>query len=128
MKGYIGNIEKLALENQNFREVLYTAKNSQLVLMSVGAGEEIGEETHGLDQFIRVEAGRGVVILDGVSSEINDGVAVLIPAGTKHNVKNTGEESLKLYSLYAPPEHKDGTVHILKADVQEEHFDGRTTE
>lgn len=131
MKGYITNIEDDTLKNEDFRRVLYTGKNSQLVLMSLRPKEEIGEETHTLDQFIRVEAGDGVAILDGVKHQISDGAAVVIPAGTKHNVVNdsaTGE--LKLYTLYSPPEHRDGTIHKTKADAlaHEEHFDGKTTE
>ena len=128
MKGYITNIEKATVENADYRRVLYTAKNSQLVLMSLKAGEEIGEETHHLDQFIRFEEGKCKVILDGVESIMEKDYAVVIPAGTKHNVINIGETDLKLYSIYSPPEHKDGTVHKTKADAAEEHFDGKTTE
>lgn len=131
MKGYITNIEKLTLENENFRKVLYTAKHSQLVLMSLKPGEDIGEEVHELDQFIRVEAGSGKAVLDGVEHKLEDGSSVLIPEGTKHNIINTSEsESLKLYSLYSPPEHKDGIVRETKEDAEEdeEHFDGKTTE
>lgn len=129
MKGYISNIEKETLENDLFRKVLYTGKFSQLVLMSLKPLEEIGEEVHELDQFIRIEAGMGRVVLDGIGYEVFDGSAVLIPATTKHNVINTSPDNpLKLYSLYSPPEHKDGTVHPTKADVTEEHFDGVTTE
>jgi len=128
MKGYITNIEKATAENADYRRVLYTAKNSQLVLMSLKAGEEIGEETHHLDQFIRVEEGKCKVILDGVESIMEKDYAVVIPAGTKHNVINIGETDLKLYSIYSPPEHKDGTIHKTKADATEEHFDGETSE
>lgn len=131
MKGYVTNIEKDTLENNYFRRVLYTAKNTQLVLMSLRPKEDIGEETHTLDQFIRVEAGEGFVILDDVKHKISDGTAVVIPAGTKHNVVNdSSTEELKLYSLYSPPEHRDGTIHKTKADAlaHEEHFDGKTTE
>ena len=128
MKGYITNIEKATAENADYRRVLYTAKNSQLVLMSLRAGEEIGEETHHLDQFIRFEEGKCKVILDGVESIMEKDYAVVIPAGTKHNVINIGETDLKLYSIYSPPEHKDGTIHKTKADATEEHFDGKTTE
>lgn len=128
MKGYITNIEKATLENSDYRRVLYTAKNSQLVLMSIAPGDEIGEETHHLDQFLRFEEGEGMVILDGVSHNVSDGFAVVIPEGTKHNVVNTGSTLLKLYSVYSPPEHKDGTTHKTKADEKEEHFDGVTTE
>lgn len=130
MKGYISNIEKETLLNSNFRKVLYTAKNSQLVLMSILPGEEIGEETHHLDQFIRIEQGKGKAVMDGVEHEIEDGSAIIVPAGMKHNVINTGDEVLKLYSIYSPAEHKDGTVHVTKAEAlaNEEHFDGKTTE
>ncbi|MEK7123329.1 MAG: cupin domain-containing protein [Patescibacteria group bacterium] len=131
MKGYITNIEKAAEENDNFREVLYTAKNSQLVVMSLKPGEEIGEEVHGLDQFIRVEEGAGKVVLNGVESAIESGFAVVIPAGVKHNIINSSpDREMKLYTIYSPPEHKDGTTHITKADAEksEEHFDGKTTE
>jgi len=129
MKGYIVNIEKVTLENADYRRVLYTAKNSQLVLMSIHPGEEIGEETHHLDQFLRIEQGVAKVILDGVETTVFDAWAIVIPAGTRHNVINTSSDvDLKLYSIYSPPEHKDGTVHLTKADAQEEHFDGKTTE
>ena len=131
MKGFVTNIEEDTLENQDFRRVLYTAKNTQLVLMSLSANEEIGEETHDLDQFIRVEAGQGLAVLDGVAHRLSDGSAVVIPAGTKHNVINVSDtEELKLYTLYSPPEHRDGTVHKTKSEANEheEHFDGKTTE
>lgn len=130
MKGYMANIESKTKENTDFRRVLYTAKNSQLVLMSIEPGDEIGEETHDLDQFIRFEVGVGKVVLDGVESVIEAEYAVVIPAGTKHNVINTGGAPLKLYTVYSPPEHKDGTIHKTKkeADAHEEHFDGKTTE
>lgn len=129
MKGYVGNIEQETLENEDFRRVLYTAKNIQLVLMSLPAGTDIGEETHHLDQFIRCEEGEGKAFLDGVEQVLTDGMAVLVPAGTKHNIVNTSNnEALKLYTLYAPPEHKDKTVHATKEDAAEEHFDGVTTE
>ena len=130
MKGYIANIEKDTLANTDFRRVLYTAKNSQLVLMSIAAGEDIGEEVHDLDQFIRIEAGKGKAILDDVEHDIEDGSAVVVPAGTKHNIISTGDEPLKLYTVYSPPEHKDGEVHVTKADglLHEKHFDGKTTE
>ena len=132
MKGYIANIEKLSLENENFREVLYTAKNSQLVVMSLNPNEEIGSEVHQLDQFIRCEQGTGKAILDGVEHSISDGFVVVVPAGTNHNIINTSsDKSLKLYTLYSPPNHKDGTIHKTKEDAEadeSEHFDGRTTE
>lgn len=128
MKGYVTNIEKETRENTDYRRVLYTAKSSQLVLMNLAPGEEIGKETHHLDQFLRFEEGEGKVILDDVEHDVHDGDAVVVPQGTKHNVINTGNTNLKLYSLYSPPEHKDGTVHHTKADEKEEHFDGVTTE
>lgn len=131
MKGYVTNIEEDALENTDFRRVLYTAKHTQLVLMSLRGNEEIGEEIHELDQFIRVEAGQGLAVLDGVAHRLSDGSAVVIPAGTRHNVINVSDtDELKLYTLYSPPEHRDGTVHITKSDAieHEEHFDGKTTE
>lgn len=129
MKGFITNIEKETLENTDYRRVLYTAKNSQLVLMNLQPGEEIGEEIHKLDQFIRLEQGEAKLVLNKEDEHIVKAEdAMIIPAGTWHNVINTGDQELKLYSVYAPPEHKDGTVHKTKADEVEEHFDGVTTE
>lgn len=131
MKGYITNIEKDSLENNNFRKVLYTAKHSQLVLMSLKPEEEIGEETHGLDQFIRIEKGRGKVILNKEETEIENGSAIVIPAGTMHNIINTSaEEELKLYTIYSPPNHKDGIIHITRNEAMrdDEHFDGKISE
>ena len=121
MSGYLTDIEKKSLANENFREVLFTASHSQLVLMSLQPGEEIGLETHdGIDQFIRVEAGTGKAILDGEEKTLADGSAVVIPAGTEHNVINTSQsEALKLYTIYSPPEHPDGTVHKTKAEADE---------
>ena len=130
MKGYVANIEKLSLENEYFRKVLYTAKNSQLVVMSLKPGEDIGEEVHDLDQFIRCEAGIGKAILNGVEQEIGDGSAVVVPAGAKHNIINTStDRPLKLYTLYSPPNHKDGIIHKTRAEAEsdEEHFDGKTS-
>ncbi|HRH24500.1 MAG TPA: cupin domain-containing protein [Candidatus Paceibacterota bacterium] len=131
MKGYVTNIEQQALENDDFRRVLYTAKHCQLVVMSLPAGTDIGEEVHDVDQFIRIEEGEGQSILDGVERDLTDGSAIVIPAGVRHNIKNTsGSDALKLYSLYAPPHHKDGTIHPTKADAENdtEHFDGVTTD
>ena len=128
MKGYVANLEQATLANTDYRRVLYTAKNSQLVLMSLRPGEEIGEEIHRLDQFIRFEAGEAKVVLDGVEHLVKADDAVIIPEGTKHNVINAGPADLKLYSIYSPPEHRDGTVHKTKAKAAEEHFDGKTTE
>ena len=128
MKGYITNIEKASLENENYRKVLYTTKNSQLVLMSLKSGEEIGSEIHQLDQFIRIEQGTGKAILNDVDHDIADGSAIVVPKGAKHNIINTGATEMKLYTVYSPPNHKDGTIHATKADEVEEHFDGQTTE
>ncbi len=128
MKGLITNIEKDTLENDYFRKVVYTAKNSQLVLMSLLPGEDIGEEVHELDQFLRIEGGEGMAVLNDEKYQVRDGSAIVVPAGVKHNVINTGNEPLKLYSLYSPPEHKDGVIHKTKNEAREEHFDGRTTE
>lgn len=118
MKGYVSNIEQGALENDYFRKVLYTDERLQLVVMSLSAGEDIGEEVHTLDQFIRVEEGEGKAILDGQEHILTDGYAVIIPSGVRHNIINTSSnEALKLYTLYAPPQHKDGTVHKTKAEA-----------
>lgn len=130
MKGFVVNIEKETEGNSDYRRVLYTTKNTQLVVMSIEPGDEIGNEVHELDQFIRVEEGKAQAILNNGEDvyELEDDFAIIIPSGTWHNVINTGDKPLKLYTLYSPPEHKDGTVHKTKADEQEEHFDGITTE
>jgi mannose-6-phosphate isomerase-like protein (cupin superfamily) len=130
MQGFVKDIEALAIQNAEFRRVLYTAKNSQLVLMALKPKEEIGAEIHQLDQFFRVEEGAGEAVLDGVRTALCAGFAVLVPAGTKHNIINTGTVPLKLYTLYAPPNHRDGVVHHTRADAEadNEHFDGKTTE
>ena len=131
MKGFVGDIEGLTEKNSNFRRVLYTGKKLQLVLMSLKPGEDIGEETHpDRDQFFRVEKGEGEVWIDGHKTSIESDFAIVVPAGARHNVKNTGEKPLKLYTLYAPPEHADGTVQATKAEAMEskEHFAGQTTE
>ena len=112
MKGFVDNIEKLTEENELFRKVLYTGHNLQLVLMAIKPGEEIGEEVHKLDQFFRVEEGTGVAVLDGARTAIKAGFAVLVPAGTSHNIINTGGAPLKLYTIYSPPNHRDGVVHL----------------
>ena len=127
MNGYIANIEDETIKNTDYRRVLYTSRYSQLVLMSIKPGDEIGSEVHGLDQFIRIEQGNGKAILDGQEHEIGPDYAVVIPASTEHNVINTGDEDLKLYSIYSPPEHEEGTVQEEKSDESEEHFDGVTT-
>ncbi len=128
---YVVNIEVETQNNNNFRKVLYTTKNSQLVVMSLQPKEEIGAEVHQLDQFIRIEKGRGKSVLNGKEYEISDGFAVVVPAGTEHNIINTSEtESMKLYTVYSPPNHRDGVVHETKvqAESDDEHFDGKTTE
>lgn len=131
MKGFVSDIEESTTKNSDFRRVLYTGSQLQLVLMALKPGEEIGEEVHDdRDQFFRVEKGEGEVSIDGHKTKIKSEVAIVVPAGARHNVRNTGNEPLKLYTIYAPPEHKDGTVHVTKADAlaNEEHFDGKTTE
>ena len=130
MKGFVQDIEGQATRNDEFRKVLYTAKNCQLVLMALKPKEEIGAEVHELDQFFRVEEGSGEAVLDGVRTPIRAGFAVLVPAGAKHNIVNTGSEPLKLYTLYAPPNHRDGVVHHTRVDAEAdtEHFDGKTSE
>lgn len=130
-KGYKNNIEKLTQENENFRKVLYTGEESQLVLMSLLPGEEIGVETHSdNDQFFRFEAGKGKVIINGNEYEVADGDAVVVPKGTEHNVINTGEDRLKLYTLYSPAHHQDGVIRKTKAEaeIDSPEFDGVTTE
>lgn len=128
-KGYVANIEQVTTENTDYRRVLYTSEHSQLVVMSLEPGVEIGEEVHHLDQFIRVEEGTAKVILNGTEEHmLNDDWCVIIPAGTKHNVINESAVPVKLYSIYSPAEHKDGLVQATKADDAEVHFDGVTTE
>ena len=130
MNGFVQDIEGLATRNGKFRQVLYTAKNCQLVLMALNPGEEIGAEVHTLDQFFRVEQGNGQAILDGVTTAIRAGFAVLVPAGARHNIVNTGAEPLKLYTLYAPPNHRDGVVHRTHAgpEAGTEQFEGKTSD
>lgn len=130
MKGFVQNIEDIANKNKEFRRVLYTAGNIQLVVMSLNPKEEIGMELHQLDQFFRVEEGVGEALLEGVRTSISAGFVVFVPAGTKHNIINTGNVPLKLYSLYAPPNHRDGVVHHTRAEAEKdnEHYDGKTTE
>ena len=130
MKGYVQDIESLAIKNDDFRQVLYTAKNCQLVLMALKPKEEIGAEVHKLDQFFRVEEGSGEAVLNGVRTPIRAGFAVVVPAGMTHNIINTGSVPLKLYTIYSPPNHRDGVVHHTRADAEadHEHFDGKTTE
>ena len=133
MKGYVDDIQARTLENGDFRRVLYTGKNLQLVLMTLPPGEEIGEEVHeDRDQFFRIEGGAGEVLIDGQTHRIEDDDAIIVPAGARHNVRNTGTEPLKFYTLYGPPEHRDGVVHKDKAqaerDHDNDHWDGETTE
>ncbi|OGI22220.1 MAG: cupin [Candidatus Moranbacteria bacterium RIFCSPHIGHO2_01_FULL_55_24] len=117
MKGYTGNIEKITEDNANYREVIYTGPNMQLVVMALQPGEEIGLEAHDThDQFFRIEEGECKIIMDGEETVLKDGDAAIVPAGTEHNVINTGSEALKLYTIYAPPEHAPGTIHATKAD------------
>ena len=132
-RGFCDDIEDLTEENEDFRRVLYTGKHLQLVLMTLQPGEEIGEEVHeGRDQFFRIEEGEGVILIDGKENAVEDDTAVIVPAGARHNVRNTGDEPLRFYTLYGPPEHKDGIVHASKAEAEERHhaeeWDGGTTE
>jgi len=130
MKGFVQDIESLAIRNADFRQVLYTAKHCQLVVMALQPGEEIGSEVHKLDQFFRVEDGTGEAVLDGVRTAIRAGFAVVVPAGATHNIVNTGSAPLKLYTLYAPPNHRDGVVHHTRTEAESdtEQFDGKTSE
>ena len=130
MKGYVQDIESLAVRNDKFRQVLYTAKNCQLVVMSLRPQEDIGAEIHKVDQFFRVEEGSGEAVLNGVRTAIHAGFAIIVPAGTNHNIINTGSAPLKLYTIYAPPNHRDGVIHETRADAEgdKEHFNGQTTE
>ena len=126
MKPYVSNIEEDTINNENFRKVLHTGENSQLVVMTLGPGEEIGMETHpDTDQFIRIESGKGKAIIDGKEYDLKDDFAVVIPAGSEHNVVNTSDtEKMKLYTVYSPPEHPDGTIHKTKKEAdkyEEEH-------
>lgn len=132
-KGYCENIETLTVENDLFRKVLYTGKNLQLVLMTLKPGEEIGEEVHeDRDQFFRIEEGRGTVYIDGKANAVEDDFAVIVPAGAKHNVVAGKDGPLKFYTIYGPPEHKDGRIHKDKAQAERDHdadeWDGETTE
>ena len=132
-RGFTGDIEEATIANNDFRRVLYTGEHLQLVVMSLAPGEEIGEETHeDRDQFFRFEEGEGVVVIDGKENKVEDNYAVIVPAGARHNVRNTSDEPLQFYTLYGPPEHKDKTVHKTKEqaeqDEENDHFDGKTTE
>lgn len=131
MKGFKSRIEQDTTANSNFRKVVYTGKHMQLVLMSLKAGEEIGSEIHEEnDQFFRFESGYGKCVIDGNEYEVRDGDAVIIPSGARHNIINTGQTELKMYTIYAPPHHKDGIVRTTKAEAEQngEDFDGKTTE
>lgn len=132
MKWFTGNIEALTLENKHFRRVLYTAQHLQLVVMNIQPDDDIGTETHDEnDQFIRIEYGQGKAIIDGREHDLKDGVAIVIPAWAQHNIINTSKvQELKLYTIYSPPHHKDGTIHQTKHDAQmnDEEFDGKTSE
>ncbi len=131
MKGFVDDIEELTLGNANFRQVIYTSKEMQLVLMAIQPGDEIGEEVHDdVSQFFRFEAGEGEVWIDGVCTKVKADDVAIVPSGARHNVKSTGAEPLRLYTIYTPPEHIDGTIHKTRAEAQaaHEHFDGRTTE
>jgi mannose-6-phosphate isomerase-like protein (cupin superfamily) len=133
MKGYVDNIEQATLANEDFRRVLYTGPHLQLVLMTLPPGCDIGEEVHeDRDQFFRIEEGQGVIRIDGLDNKVEDDFAVIVPAGARHNVINTGAAPLRLYTIYAPPEHRDGVVHKTKeqaeADHDNDHWDGETTE
>jgi mannose-6-phosphate isomerase-like protein (cupin superfamily) len=130
MAGYVKDIETIAIENVDFRRVLYTAKYCQLVVMSLLPSEEIGEEIHKLDQFFRVEEGTGEVIINGMRTPISSGFAIIVPAGTKHNIVNNGDAPLKLYTLYSPPNHRDGVVHHTRDEAikDNEEFSGEATE
>lgn len=132
MKGFKSNIEKDTLENNNFRKVLYTGKHLQLVLMSLKVGEDIGEETHpNNDQFFRFESGFGKCVIDGNEYKVKDGDVIVVPAGAKHNIINADTKTeLKMYTLYGPPNHQDGTIRITKEDAEkmDEEFDGKTSE
>ena len=131
MNGFIGDLEDRARDNPDFRRVIYTGAHMQLVLMSLEPGEEIGLETHDdTDQFFRVESGNGVVSIDGRETSIANASGIVVPAGARHNVRNTGKQAMKLYTIYAPPHHEDGTVHHTRADAEHstEHFAGKTSE
>ena len=124
MKGYCGDIEQQTVANDDFRRVLYTGKNLQLVLMTLQPGDEIGEEVHeDRDQFFRIEQGDGNIDIDGVANDVHDDFAVVVPAGARHNVRNTGDGPLRLYTIYGPPEHLDGIVQATKAEANARHHD-----
>lgn len=132
-RGFCDDIEDLTEENEDFRRVLYTGRHLQLVLMTLQPGEEIGEEVHpDRDQFFRIEEGEGVIDIDGHANPVEEDIAVIVPAGARHNVRNAGDEPLRFYTIYGPPEHKDGVVHRTKQEAEERHhaeeWDGETSE
>lgn len=131
MQGFVDNIEALTEQNNDFRRVLYTGHNLQLVLMTLQPGDEIGMEVHDdRDQFFRIEEGSGEIWIDGKANKVKSDDGIIVPQGASHNVVNTGKEPLRLYTIYGPPEHLDGTIHVTAADAEKEHehFDGKTTE
>jgi mannose-6-phosphate isomerase-like protein (cupin superfamily) len=131
MRGFVDDIEELTERNTDFRRVIYTSGNMQLVLMALQPGEDIGEEVHEkVDQFFRVEDGEGEILIDGAVSRIKSDMAMIVPAGARHNVRNTGDKPLRLYTLYGPPQHRDGVAYPTKGDAEaaHEHFDGKTSE
>ncbi|QIL02047.1 cupin domain-containing protein [Sphingomonas sinipercae] len=132
-RGYCDNIDKVTVENEDFRRVLYTGNHLQLVLMTLQPGDEIGEEVHeDRDQFFRIEEGEGAIDIDGKENRVEDDFAVIVPAGARHNVRNTGSRLLRLYTIYGPPEHKDGIVQSTKEEADRRHpheeWHGETTE
>jgi mannose-6-phosphate isomerase-like protein (cupin superfamily) len=131
--GYVDDVQRATLDNETFRTALYTGEHLQLVVMTLKPGEEIGEEVHeDRDQFFRFEQGTGEVVIDGKANPVEDDFAAIVPAGARHNVRNTGSEPLKFYTIYGPPEHKDKVVHRTKAQAEADHdndeWDGKTTE
>lgn len=131
MKGFVGDIEGLTHANNDFRRVVYTGKHLQVVLMTLQPGEEIGAEIHAdHDQFFRVGKGKGEVWIDGLCTKIKRDAAIVVPAGARHNIVSRGDKPLRLYTIYGPPQHRDGTVRATRADAlaSEEHFDGQTSE
>lgn len=132
-KGYIAPIEQETVENTHFRKVLYTGEHLQLVLMSLEPGEDIGMEVHGdIDQFIRIEAGSGIAYINNIETPIKEDDAIVIPAGSEHNIRNTSDLAMKLYTIYGKPEHLDGVIQETKEVAEQRHhheqFDGVTTE
>lgn len=130
MKGYVAAIEDQTEANKDFRHVLYTGQNLQLVLMSLKPGQDIGAETHAMhDQFFRIEQGKGQVVIDGVTHKVKSGTGIVVPAGALHNLVNTGDKAMKVYTIYGPPNHVDQLEQKTKsiAQASSEHFDGKVT-